>query len=121
MRSDDYPNRLLYEPALSGHSVKSKIPRCPYRKTTRVSYQQFYFTCIDDSSVVSKPVASRVILQMDQTAPKNQAILWHFGECRKDAGLDSSLCVCSRRNNEKAFQPPRKPLHNFTNFERVSF
>jgi len=70
---------------------------------------------------VSQPVAGRAVFQMDQTTPENKEILWHFRECRKDTGVDSSLCLCPRSNNEKAIQPPRKSLDNFTNIERVSF
>jgi transposase len=33
-------------------------------------------------------LASRIVLQMDQTAPSNQSLLWQHGKCREDANMD---------------------------------
>jgi hypothetical protein len=66
-------------------------------------------------------VAGVTFFQMDEAASKDKAILWYIRECRKGSSPDSSLGLYPRSDNEKSAQPPVKPLHNFTNFEPISF
>src|SRR3989338_4718595 len=40
---------------------------------------------------VQMPLASRVVLQMDQAAPADQGILWCHRECGQDPNLDRHL------------------------------
>lgn len=121
MRSNDHAYWFLHEQTLPRHSAPSEILRCRYRKDTCFSYQQFHFASINDNSVVSQPVAGRVVFQMDQATSQDKEILWNLRKCREDSSLDSGLCLSPRCHNEKAAQPPRKSLHYFTNFERFSF
>lgn len=121
MRSDNHTYRLLYKQALPRYSTSSEVPRCRIWKDIRISHQQFHFTSINNSPTVSKPMAGRTVFQMDKATPENKEILWYFRECSQDSSLDSSLCLYPRSDNEKASQPPRESLHNFTNFERISF
>ncbi len=112
-------NRLLYKQALPRHATSGEIQRSQNRKNTCVSHQQFHFTSINDSSVISQPMADWAIFQVDQATLEDKKILWHFRECRKDSGLDRNLCLYHRGDNEEASQPPRKFLHNFTNFKLI--
>ena len=116
MRPNNHSYRVLYKQALPRHSSSSEIQGCQYRQDPRVSHQQFYFASTNDSPAVSQSLAGRAVLQMDQAAPENKEILWYFRECRKDSGLDSSLCLCPRSDNEKASQPLRKVSTQFYKF-----
>jgi len=83
--------------------------------------QQFFFARLDRGRTISKPLAGRIVLQMDQTTFADQGFLWNFRKCSKDPNMDSylSLCPCSR--NQKTFKSESKPLHNFTDFKCHSF
>ena len=66
-------------------------------------------------------MADRAVFQVDQAASEDKELLWYHGERCEDTSLDSSVSLCPRGNYEKASQPPGKSLHNFTDFERISF
>ena len=85
------------------------------------SHQQLLFATVDDNSVVPQSVAGRTVFQVDQAAPEDKELLWYLGKRCEDTSLDSSFGICTRSNYEKASQPPGKSLHNFTDFERISF
>ena len=121
VRSNDHANRVLSEQTLSRHPASSEVPGSKFQKDTCVSHQQFYFATANDCSTVPQPLASGAFFQMDQAAPENKEILWYFGECSQDTGLDSSLCLCPRCDTEKTSQTTGESLHNFTNFKRISF
>ena len=121
MRSSCHSYRGLYKQTLSRYSAPGKIQRCRHREDTYFSHEQFHLTSINHSSTVSQQVAGGAFFQMDQATPENKTILWYFRECRQDSGLDSSFCLYLGRDNEKAARSPRKPLHNFTNFEPIGF
>ncbi len=119
MRPNNHSNRLLYKQALPRHATSGEIQRSQNRQNTCISHQQFHFTSINGSSVISQPMAGRAIFQVDQATLEDKKILWHFRECRKDSGLDRSLWLYHCGDNEEASQPPRKSLHNFTNFKLI--
>ena len=121
MRSNNHTYRVLYRQALPRHLASSEIQGYYYRENTRFSHKQFHITGVNHSSTVSLQVAGRAVFQMDQATSEDKEILWDLRKCCEDSSLDSRFSLCSRRDNEKAAQPPGKSLHNFTNFERVSF
>lgn len=121
MRLNNYSYPVLHKQTLPRQSASSKIQGCRHREDIRVSHQQFQLAGINCNSTVSQQVAGGTFFQMDQAAPKDKESLWYFRECRKNSGLDSSLCLYPRSDNEKAAQPLGKSLHNFTNFESISF
>jgi hypothetical protein len=67
------------------------------------------------------PMANRTFLQMDQTTPEDQGLLWNLGECGQDTNLDCHLSICAGGNRQKGAEPGPESLHNFTDFERQSF
>jgi hypothetical protein len=48
---------------------------------------------------------------MDQTAPPDQAVLWHVGERRGDANLDRGFGLCAGGNRAQTAQPGGASLH----------
>ena len=71
-------------PSICGASVS----RCPSRQDLGVPDQQHRLAGVDDRRAVQEPLAGRTVLQMDQAAPANQALLRHNGQRRKDPSLD---------------------------------
>jgi hypothetical protein len=62
------------------------------------------------------PSISRAVLQMDQTAPTNQSVLWHQRERAEDSNMDRHFCMRSRGHCQEAIEAGSEPLHNSTNF-----
>jgi len=65
---------------------------------------------------LQKPMASGVVLQVDQAAPADQAVLRHVGKCGEDADLDRGLRLCPRRHRQEAPRLGRFALHIATDF-----
>ena len=63
------------------------------------------------------PLASRTILQMDQTAFANKSVLWNKQKRRKNSSLDSYCHLRVNRDYQKTVKNRAKALHNITNFE----
>ena len=61
-------------------------------------------------------MASGAVLQMDQTAPEDQALLRDIGECCEDPNLDRGECLCPGRNHQKGIGARNLALHFFTDF-----
>jgi hypothetical protein len=57
------------------------------------------------------------IVQVDQAASSDQAVLWHDRERREDADLDRGLDLRARRHRQKAVEDPSEPLRNATDIE----
>ena len=49
--------------------------------TYRESLREIELACTDFRSALSLPLAGRTILQMNQTASSDQAVLWHYRKC----------------------------------------
>ena len=58
-------------------------------------YKSIYASGVNDHRVVSIPVASGNIFQMDQTTFENQKVLWHIRKCCQNSNMDCHLNVCS--------------------------
>jgi len=76
---------------------------------------------IDDCKPLPTTMANRIVLQMDQTTPADQSLLWDLRECGEDTNLDRNLGVCARGHRQEAPQTQKKPLHNSTGFEPHPF
>src|SRR3972149_2710578 len=66
---------------------------------------------------VQMPLASRVVLQMDQAAPADQGILWCHRECGQDPNLDRHLRLRAGSYHQEASGASSQPLHNSTDFK----
>ena len=53
----------------------------------------------------------QAFFQMDQTAPTDQAVLWHFGERREDADMDCRFGICAGGDRAQTAQARGAPLH----------
>ena len=118
MRSDRYPHKLLCQ---EGLTQKSSLLRFRSQQAPGVLDQQLHPLGKDHRRSLQMPMADRTVLQMDQTAPENQGLLWHLGECRKDPNMDCHLRVCSGSYSQKRTETGPESLHNSTDFERDTF
>jgi hypothetical protein len=67
--------------------------------------------CPPRPSALQEPLASRTVLQMDQTAFADQTLLRDIRKCREDPNLDRRLGLRPRRNRQEAARPGRLALH----------
>jgi transposase len=58
------------------------------------------------------PEPIRLVLQMDQTAPSNQSLLWQHGKCREDANMDRDCDLRLDCNYEEAIEFETFALRN---------
>jgi hypothetical protein len=117
LRSDGRPDGLLLQPELRHAAATHPIQRPQERQAAGVPDQQLPFAGTDDHRTVSLPMAGRTVLQVDQAASSDQAVLWHDRERREDADLDRRLDLRTRRDRQKAIEDPSQPLRNATDPE----
>ena len=87
MRSNDIAQRVLCHATLPRELETHSIKGCRERQDANISDQQLCLTPADDRSTLQEPLASRIILQMDQTVPENQEVPGQQRERRQDADL----------------------------------
>src|SRR3990167_8166523 len=120
-RPDNYRHRVLHLERLSRQTAANKLFRCLNKKTVRFLNQQLLTPSNRYRQIVQMPLANRTVLQMDQAAPKNQGILWHYRKRRQNSNLDSYLHLCAGSYRQETALYQSQPLHNFTDFERHAF
>ena len=74
-------------------------------------YQSDGVAGIDDLRPIQKPLAGGAFFQMDQTAPADQAVLWHVRERREDANLDRRFGLCAGGDRAQTAQSGGASLH----------
>ena len=121
LRSNRYLGGTKSQKGLSATPATYQVPR--YRKQQRsgLYYQQLRFTCIDHRRALPLPLASRAVLQVDQTASAYQAILRHFRECGENADMDCYLRLRLSRHREEKTQNRGFALYNITDTKSDSF
>ena len=67
--------------------------------------------------VIPLPMASRVVLQVDQATSTHQVILWHIGERGQESDMDCGDGVRAGGGGQEATGHLGRPLHNFAGFE----
>lgn len=117
LRPNNCFNRRQKQKRISRQTPTHQIQRPQHTKNSCFSYKQFHITSIDYCKTVQKSVADRTIFQMDQAAPQDQKVFRYIRECCEISNLDSSLNLCTCGNFEEGITPPRKPLHNSTDFK----
>ena len=95
------PTGFYSKKRLSGKAASYKIFRCRERQIIHFPYKSIHASGVNDRRVVSIPVASGNIFQMDQTAFENQKILWHIRKCCQNSNMDCDINICSGCDNEK--------------------
>ena len=121
MRSNDCRDKLLREKRLSRKTKAYPLLRRREKQTPGIPNQQFFFACPDRCRTISKTLAGRIVLQMDQTTFADQGFLWNFRKCSKNPNMDCYLYLCSCSHNQKTFKSGPESLHNFTDFKCHSF
>ncbi len=121
LRSDHYIDLPEGQQGLPTASAMHQVLRCRTRQASGISDQQLRFACANHRSALPLPLAGRTILQMDQTAPQDQAVLRHHRECSQDTNMDRHRGLCFGRHSEKTAQFRGFTLHNPTDFEPDSF
>jgi len=66
-------------------------------------------------------MAGRTLLQMDQTTPANQALLWYFTQRSQNPNLDRHCGLSPDRYCQKADAIGLLPLHNPTDTLHLAF
>jgi hypothetical protein len=82
----------------------SDLHRSRNRQDARVSDQQHDASCVDNLCTLQTALASRVVFQVDQTAPAYQGILWHNRKRSQDANMDCHRHLSVDRYRQKAFE-----------------
>jgi hypothetical protein len=121
LRSNHCVDRAEGQQGLPAASATHQVLRCRTRQASGLPDQQLRFACADYRSALSLPLAGRTILQMDQTASADQAVLWHYRKCSEDADMDCNFALRLSRHREKTAQYRGFTLHNPTDFEPDSF
>jgi hypothetical protein len=108
------------QPRLSNPVAEGKVLRCQKRQISGFSYQQLRSSSLDYRRALSLPLASGVVLQMDQAASAHQGVFRHFRKCRQNSDLDRHRCLCARRHSQETPEIRCFALHNPTDFKSDS-
>lgn len=87
LRPDGAAQRLLCHATLPGELATDSIQGPGDRQDIDLSDQQLCLASTDNFSTLQKPLAGRIVLQMDQTAPANQEV----NEQQRERGKDENL------------------------------
>src|SRR5215212_23090 len=117
LRSDSDARQSCSSSRLSREAPSHSVPRCTNRATTRLSHQQLQLAPTDYCRTVSQSLASRVVLQVDQTASAHQELLRHFRERLAESDLDRHLGLCARSHRQKGIAPGMQSLQNVTDLQ----
>ena len=109
--------RILFPQSLSRQTTAYSLFRCRTKQTPHLFNQQLLAVGIDHHRTVSVSLANRALLQMDQTAPSDQSVLWNNRECRKDPNLDSNRHLRTGGHCQITVTLGPESLHNSTDFE----
>jgi uncharacterized protein DUF4372/DDE family transposase len=74
--------------------------------------EKFHLVSFHHRSTLSLPMASRTLLQVDQTASTHQGFLRHFRKRSEDSDLDRDFHIRPCGDHKKTPQPPRQSLQN---------
>ena len=100
----DYPELL--------RRIRFKDPEV--RQDAGLHHQQLLASGRHHLRALQKPLAGGTLLQVDQAASSDQAVLRHVGERGEDADLDCRLGLRPRRHRQEAPRPGRLALHFVT-------
>src|SRR6201984_2175499 len=98
--SQHYPEHLRRIRFRDAETGKKLVPHQPVRVAGR-----------DHLRALQKPLASRTVLQVDQAASADQAVLRDIRKCREDPNLDPRLGLRPRRHRQEGASPGRLALH----------
>src|ERR1700720_2124061 len=111
LRSNHRAGRPLHHPALPRTPAAHPLPGRRNGKEAGVPHQPVRVAGRDHLRALQKPLASRTVLQMDQAASADQAVLRDIRKCREDPNFDRRLGLRPRRHRQEAASPGRLALH----------
>ena len=117
LRSNNCANRPQKQKRVSRETPARQVQGPQHIENSCFSNKQFRVTFVNHCETIQKSLAGRTVFQMDQAASQNQKILRHICERSKNSDMDCRLSLCARGDYEKEITPPRKPLHNSTDFK----
>lgn len=111
LRPDRHVVRVLHAAKLSNPFASHSLQRYRIGKDACLSDQSIWSTGCHDLRLVQGALASRVVLQMDQTAPTYQEVLRHIAKRGEGTNLDRSSSVRARGHRQEAAQPGCLAVH----------
>ena len=91
LRPDHLPGRLLHPSGLPRTSAAHPLQGPRVRQDAGLHHQQLLASDRHHLRALQKPLAGGTLLQVDQAASSDQAVLRHVGERGEDADLDCRL------------------------------
>lgn len=98
-----------------------QVPRCRARQGLGIPDQQLRTACTDHRTTLPLSLAGRTILQMDQAASSDQAVLRHHRERSQNTDMDRYFRLRPGRHCEETAQNRGFSLHNSTDTEPDTF
>ena len=114
LRPDHLPGRLLHPSGLPRTSAAHPLQGPRVRQDAGLHHQQLLASGRHHLRALQKPLAGGTLLQVDQAASSDQAVLRHVGERGEDADLDCRLGLRPRRHRQEVPRPGRLALHFVT-------
>ena len=114
LRPDHLPGRLLHPSGLPRTSAAHPLQGPRVRQDAGLHHRQLLASGRHHLRALQKPLAGGTLLQVDQAASSDQAVLRHVGERGEDADLDCRLGLRPRRHRQEEPRPGRLALHFVT-------
>ena len=92
-----------------------------WRQRARLPDQQLHRASTDHRPTLSRTLADRTVLQMDQATFADQSFLWHQPQRGAHPSLERHRRLSARRHFEKTSASGCQPLHHSTDFEPHAF
>ncbi len=115
---DHFSYRLPYRPGLPRATPAHFLSRPRHQQISGFPDQQFPPAGANHRPTLQDPLAGGNILQVDQTTPPYQGLLWHLRQRRQNSALDCGVRICPGGHSEEKTQYSSYPLHYFTDFKR---
>ena len=114
-RSENPPSRAENVPSLSRCASPHQLRRYRYPEALGLLDQQLLPSTPDDCPPLQVPLACGVVLQMDQTVPSDQGLLWNLPERRQDPDLDRHQRLLTRGHSQKGTENRPQSRRNLAN------
>jgi hypothetical protein len=111
LRSDHRAQRSLHQPALPRTPAAHPVARCRVEKNPGVPHLSVRFAGRDRLRPLQEPMAGRAVLQVDQAASADQAVLRDIRKRGENPDLDRRLGLRPRRHRQEAPQARSLALH----------
>ena len=102
---------------LPAAAAAHQVPRQVNGQDLQLPDQQLRHPGAHRRQVVPLPLASGVVLQMDQAAPANQSVLRHVRECGEIPDLDRHLGLCAGGDHPETPRFEGRSLHHLADSE----